>query len=31
VSGYSGMVRLSCPLEGQIAKAIYWLGRLFSG
>ncbi|MGB5101776.1 MAG: hypothetical protein WBO04_00465 [Steroidobacteraceae bacterium] len=29
--GYSVMGMLSFPLEGQIAKAIYHLGRLFTG
>jgi len=28
--GYSVMGMLSFPLEGQIARAIYWLGRLFT-
>ena len=29
--GYSVMGMLSFPLEGQIAKAIYYLGTLFTG
>ena len=29
--GYSVMGMLSFPLEGQIAKAIYYIGRLFTG
>lgn len=29
--GYSVMGMLSFPLEGQVAKAIYYLGRLFTG
>jgi hypothetical protein len=28
--GYSVMGMLSFPLEGQIARAIYWLGGLFT-
>ena len=28
---FSVMGMLSFPLEGQIAKAIYWLGGLFGG
>jgi len=29
--GYSVMGMLSFPLEGQVARAIYWLGGLFGG